>query len=965
MRSCDSNEGIAPLRRDHDRGAVLVLALIFVVAVGLVATALATWATNDLNNSKTFTTVEALHSDASGMMKMSVQYVRYNPIISFNQAAGVSSPVVACWGGTKPANLPLIDHFQVAVWCSTVWNPGSAATRTVTFYACPVAVPASICTLPNKALLTEVVVFDDYPAGQNAATQALCTLTCGSGMTVMSSTWGPSVYDVQAVTPTSISFVQEPSPTSVGVATTAYVQVTGGSSLPISYQTVTLSAASGGTLSSASTLSAVTNTSGVAVFNNIVPSSAGSLVVSAVDGSLTATSTAFQVGKGANSVTPSPAPTNPHIGSQVTVSATATSGDQIVTSGTPGIVVSSSTTSVCTVSGATVALVGVGPCTLSFVDSGNANYRSASATMTFGVVATSPSKIVVTAAASSVSASSAANDTLTLTLETASGAPTVSMGTTTVSLSQDGSGFFADKNGVPLTTVSFQNSSTVSVYFGDQVAQRVTVTASSGSLTSGTTTVTVTAGSPSSVTVTAASPSVSADGVSNDAVTLKLLDQYGNVVTPTADTTLALSSTGGGYFTSAMGGTSHTPSATILANASSATVYFGDTRAEKSQLSATLGGASGTAFVVVTAAAPSQVVVATPNPSATTSSKSSNLTVNVSLDDQYGNPVTPTVDTSLSVSSSGHGFFSSTLGGSTPTACVTIPANVASASVYFGDATSETVVITVGGSVSGSCGTAGLTAATATIQVTAASITGIIITPLTNTIPVSNAGSDATILELVDQNGNPVAATSNVTLALTSSSGTAHFTYVNGGTGYITSRQIPTGSSQVTVYLRDETAQTVTLRANWTTSSGQTVSGSTLVTFTAGAFSKIALTPSPLSLRSSNITSTQIDVQAEDKYGNPVSVGPTSTYHITDISQGSYGNGCFSSQSNVNVVAANGDYCNFYSNDSNNYSYWWPIDLSGGQATVFFGDNQSGDNPQIDIFDANGNWVVGIGSKVR
>jgi hypothetical protein len=708
------------VRGDRDRGAVLILALLFVVAVGLVATALATWATNDLNNSKTFNTVEALHSDATGMMKLSVQYVRYNPIISTSQASNVASPVTACWGGSNPALLPVIDvvnsvNIQVAVWCSTVWSPGTANTRTVTFYACPVAEPASVCTTTGKTLLTEVVIFDDYPAGVNAPIQALCTVTCGSGETVKSSNWGSSIVDAQAITPTTITFTQEPSPTSVGSTTTAYVQILGASALPISNEPVTLTASSGGTLTSASTL-VYTNATGIAVFNNIVPSSAGSIILTAADvnGSLTTTSTAFQVGKGANTINLSAVPINPYMGTSLTVSATATSLDPIVISGTPGIIVSSTTTTVCTASGGTITLVGVGPCTLSFSDSGNANYFSVTAPMTFSVVAVPPANVVVTAAPSSVGASAVTNDQLTLTLQSAGGTNTVSTGTTIVTLTHSGSGYFANANGAAsnTTTASFGNGvGIVTVYFGDTVAEGGTITASSGSLTSGTTSVTVTAGAAKVVGVTASTPVV-ANSVTNDAVNLVLQDQFGNTVSPTIQTTLNLSSSGSGYTFAAASG-SATPIATVILPAGGSgksTVYFGDTHSGTATLTVTgSGGLTGSTFVAVSAASPSQVVLSLAN--TTRVSSSSNLAVNISLKDQYGNPVTPSVNTSFNLASTGSGYFTSSNGGISPhISSATILANASSVTVYFGDATVQSPTITVS--------RAGLVSATATITVT-------------------------------------------------------------------------------------------------------------------------------------------------------------------------------------------------------------------------------------------------------
>lgn len=912
-------------RGDLERGAILVLALVFVVAVGLVATALATWATNDLNNSKTFTSVEALHSDATGMMKMSVQYMRYNPLISSNQAIGVASPVIACWGGTDPTKVPVIDNLQVAVWCSTVWNPSSASTRTVTFYACPASVPASVCTTPGKTLLTEVVVYDDYPAGVNAPIQALCTISCGSGMTVNGSTWGPSTIDVQAVTPNTISFTQEPSPTSVGVATTAYVQVLGGSALPISNETVTISAASGGTLSSSSTLSATTNTSGVAVFNNIVPASAGSIILQAVDGSLSTTSTAFSVSQGANTVTPSPAPTNPQVGSQVTVGATATSGDAIVTSGTPGITVTSTTTSICTAAGATISLVGVGQCSLTFNDSGNANYVPASAVMSFTVAAVAPAKIAVSAASSSVTASAVTNDKLTVTLQSSSGVTTVSTGTTTVSLSQSGSGYFASSNGVGsnTTSVTFANGqSTAVVYFGDKSAESVVVTASSGSLTSGNASVNVTPGAAARVALSATTPTT-ASATANDAVTITLQDQFANTVSPTSSITLNLTtSTATSYFASSSGSAGPLASVTLAAGGSgSTTVFFGDTAVETATLSASGSGVSGSTFVSVSAAAASRVVLTVAG--STSASASANLPVSIQLQDQFGNTVTPSTAITLTLSSTLNGYFASTNGGTTHITSTSLPSGSSSTTVYFGDATAQTPTITVGGT--------GLTSATASITVSTARPSAVRVSAASSSFTATNVGYDKITLTLIDANGNAINAPSNYSFNLANSGGGFYTATANSRTA-ISKVSIGAGSSTAVVYFGDTTAGQVDLQVSGS------YSGTTSVTVLAGPTSQIAMSfnPNTTNISSSYYTNTVIDVQAEDQYGNYTTSAPSSSYSITDN-----GNGFYSTQSTFI----------WFANSPLRFS------LVGGQATIYFGDwNQ--ETMTIQISDSNSNVVA-------
>lgn len=192
-----SLNGSGPVRKGMSRnggesedGAILILALVYLIVVSVVVAFLATWASNDLNNSAAFTSANSLTVAASGMTDQAIQYVRYNPQISNSQTVDIASPLIPCWGGTSTASIPVIDGDQVAVWCSTVWNPLVAATRTVTFYACPITMSAAGCATPlpgvgggpptNNWLLKATVVYDDYPPApaKSAPIQDLCSEGC-------------------------------------------------------------------------------------------------------------------------------------------------------------------------------------------------------------------------------------------------------------------------------------------------------------------------------------------------------------------------------------------------------------------------------------------------------------------------------------------------------------------------------------------------------------------------------------------------------------------------------------------------------------------------------------------------------------------------------------------------------------------------------------------------------------------
>ena len=933
MRNFSAWRNARSRNSDEDRGAILILALIFIVAVGLIVTALATWATNDLNNSGTFTNIQKLHSDATGMMKLSIGYVRYNPIIEGNQATNVASPVTACWGGTNPQLLPTIDGYRVAVWCSTVWNPSSSNTRVVTFYACEaysstgVAIPASVCTTPGETLLTEVVTFDDYPTGVNAPNQTLCSILCGEGETIDSSQWGSPTVDTVAVTPASASFVEEPSPTTVNNSTTAEVQVLGGSGLPISGDLVTVSVSGVGTLSGTSNLTEPTNTSGIAYFTNIVPATAGTFILNATDGTVSVTSTAFTVGQGTNIVTLSAVPTNAQSGTSVTVTASATSGDSIVVAGTTNICTPTTVNNVSTV----VLGPNLGTCTLTFTDNGNSNYVAATNTMQFSVVAPGPTKIAITPVSSSPTASGVTNDSLNVALQTSNGTAAVSSGTTTVALAQNGSGYFATTNGSVMntTTVTFTNGvGSVNVYFGDAVAQSVIVTASSTGLTSANTTLGVLAGAASQVGMTASSPVV-ASGSTNDAVTLAIQDQYGNAVTPAGTTTLTLASSGSGFFAAATGSSTHITTVTLAAGTGQKTVYFGDTAAQTATLSVSgAGGLSGSTFVAVSAASANQIAVS-PGSSTAAASSSSNDPVIISLQDQFGNAVTPLANTTVTLASSGGGFFTAANGTSTKITTATISAGALSKTVYFGDANPQSATLTVS--------SAGLTSGSAQITVSNAGPSQLGVSASAPTLTATNVGTDTITLTLEDVSGNAVTATTAVTVTLADSGNGFYTAAKNSGT-QITHATIAIGSSTATVYYGDTTAENTTLQA------GGTYSRTTAVTVNPGTPTQIVMTPATTNPGRNIRTNDQISIQAEDQFGNATVTAPSSSYTITTNT----GNGFFSTANNTIVFAANA-------------SITFNLTADGGQATYFFGDNNNNDNPTIQIFNASNSLVASVG----
>ena len=197
----------AQVRREGDEaGAVLVLALLFLVVVGLIVGGLASWTANNLSNTVKFQQDRNAQYALSSVSQVAIQNIRYTPLLGTNQTLNASPPSY-CWGTTAPSELTVLGY-QVAAWCSTVWNPTSGSTRVVTVSACLTAVvpdtnPAKCAAAPG---LQTIVTFDDYSAQNPTVNPGVCISppngTCGSGMTINSSTIG-------TVNPT-VSLIQSP-----------------------------------------------------------------------------------------------------------------------------------------------------------------------------------------------------------------------------------------------------------------------------------------------------------------------------------------------------------------------------------------------------------------------------------------------------------------------------------------------------------------------------------------------------------------------------------------------------------------------------------------------------------------------------------------------------------------------------------------------------------------------------------
>jgi hypothetical protein len=156
-----------------EAGAVLILALVFVLAVGLTVVSLANMATNDTVNSTNLVGQRSLEYAADGAASIAVQNVRY----SGNTYS--STPTDCLPNGSS------ITLGGTAVWVTCTeqqFNPVSGVTRVINFYTCR----SASCSSSN-AILQAQIAFDDYSiSNAYACTPGVSVSTCGTAMTVNS-----------------------------------------------------------------------------------------------------------------------------------------------------------------------------------------------------------------------------------------------------------------------------------------------------------------------------------------------------------------------------------------------------------------------------------------------------------------------------------------------------------------------------------------------------------------------------------------------------------------------------------------------------------------------------------------------------------------------------------------------------------------------------------------------------------
>jgi hypothetical protein len=359
-----------------ERGAILILALVYIIVIGVVVAALTTWASGDLNNTGNFNNARNLDYSLSSAVEVAINNIRYTPV----EGSVNASPPVACWGGATYAttSTPTYTTYStyelpdstdnIAIWCSTHSVPFSKVTRTVTVTACPAPSTSTIATAWASATeiqsaatacnaspyLQALVSFGDYKGTKSVP---------GYGASLQDWDWSSSVQS--KFLPNSINILS--SIPEFPVAQTYYnVSATASSADVVS---VTTSPASSCTVTGDQVEFLTNGTTCNIYFNDSGNANYGAAAQQVQT---------VQVGPVANAITvTSSVPTGPsaEFGQQYTPVKSAISGDSVAVT----VDASTSPSNACSVNGSGVVTFNyVGTCVIDFNDPGNADYLAAS-----------------------------------------------------------------------------------------------------------------------------------------------------------------------------------------------------------------------------------------------------------------------------------------------------------------------------------------------------------------------------------------------------------------------------------------------------------------------------------------------------------------------------------------------------------------------------------------------------------
>lgn len=464
-----------------------------------------------------------------------------------------------------------------------------------------------------------------------------------------------------------------------------------------------------------------------------------------------------------------------------------------------------------------------------------------------------------------------------------------------LSLVVNGSGsFYGDSScsaAVGTTTITAGQSS-VSVYFKSSVAGFVLAYANSAIY--GVASLPFKANPAAAGSLSVSGPASLSVGGCSTAYTVNLIDAFANAVTPGTLTTVSLAGASAGSFYSNSACSTSITTVNIPAGSNSAVFYFKDTSAEILSVTAASAGLSVGSLSLNIAASGGGGGGAGGTPAKLLLSAGANSTATGTC---YG-PVTAAVvdastlsavaasNTAVTLAGNGAGTYYSDNTCTTSVTSVTIATGTGSKVFYFKDQTAENVLF--------SATAAGLTASTFPFGALAGSPTRLAISGAT-TLGAGTCSSAFTAT-LQDVGNNTAKSVGTTTVNLTGA-GAGTFFSDSGCTTSVTALTIASSASSASYYLKDATAQSLTLSA---AAAGLT-SGTLGVTVTGGVAAKLVLSlpASP----TAGLCSQAIVINAQDLNSNVATVAAPTTVNLAGANHGTFYSdaGCTTSATSVSI----------------------------------------------------------------
>jgi hypothetical protein len=184
---------------EDEQGAVLLLALLFMVLAATLIAGLASWSTNDIKNAGNLKSSRIAMYAAGSAIQVAAWNQRYTIPTATSAQMCPNQPPSGTGTSTDPFTLPdnpasTVLSQSVYVWCgplSTSLTASNGWTRQLTMYAYPVGSPActptgapTSCDTSKAPLIKAQVSFNDFdPSFNETCIPGKSGSTCGYGMT--------------------------------------------------------------------------------------------------------------------------------------------------------------------------------------------------------------------------------------------------------------------------------------------------------------------------------------------------------------------------------------------------------------------------------------------------------------------------------------------------------------------------------------------------------------------------------------------------------------------------------------------------------------------------------------------------------------------------------------------------------------------------------------------------------------